>query len=74
VSATVSAFPGPFWGEKGEYEQKLYVTKTSKDLSIGDWTNAFLIFTDIYCEKFPKALHGLLAYMTPSISISFRFS
>jgi hypothetical protein len=35
---------------------------SNKDLSIGDWTNAFLVFTDVYCEKFPQALHGLLAY------------
>lgn len=37
---------------------------SQKDLSVGDWSTAFLIYMDIYITKFPETVHGLLTYMS----------
>lgn len=37
--------------------------RQQNDLNIENWTSAFMIYTDIYCQKFPLELRGLLAYM-----------
>ena len=53
----------PKRGKKKEKKGKSVNVTTQDDLSLEDWLSGFLVYMDIYLEKYPGDTHGMISYM-----------